>query len=64
MKRQDELRKQLKLQKLEQNDFSYQDIAGLLNIKLQSVYNFTAGSYNLSAAKAKILKDWLDDRKE
>lgn len=59
--RQDELRKKLKIAKIENPDlFNYEDIADMINVKTGSLYNWLSGSYNLSYDKEKILKDWLN----
>lgn len=58
---QEKLRKQLKVAKMNNNWFSYGDIADLLEIKVGSLYNFLAGAYNLSQTKARILRNWLID---
>ena len=57
-----EIARKLKLEKLEYGDFSYSDISQMLSIKTGSLYNFLNGQYNLSQTKAKMLRDWLNDR--
>lgn len=49
--KQNDLRLKLRLSKLRDNDFSYQDIADLLGIAVQSIYNFNQGNYTLSYGK-------------
>lgn len=63
--RQQELRKKLKLAKIENPDlFSYEDIADYLGIKVGSLYNWSNSSYNLSYEKEKKLAAWLSDLAE
>ena len=59
---QDFLRKKLKISKLTENDFNYQDIADMLQIKIGSLYNWLNGAYDLGYSKAKYLENWLNDR--
>lgn len=59
---QNNLRRRLKICKLQDNDFTYQEIADMLGIKIGSLYNFLAGAYDLSRAKAKDLEIWLSYR--
>ena len=42
------IRTRLKLAKLEDNDFTYSDIADMLSVKVGSIYNYLSGSYDLS----------------
>lgn len=56
------IRTRLKIAKIEDNDFSYSDIADMLDIKVGSVYNFLNGAFNLSQKKAKYLDSWLSDK--
>ena len=63
--RQQELRKKLKLAKIENPDlFSYEDIADYLGIKVSSLYNWSSSAYNLSYEKEKKLAEWLSDLEE
>ena len=59
---QDNIRKALKIAKIIDNDFCYQDIADLLQIKVTSVYNFLANNFDLSQKKARYLSAWLSDK--
>ncbi len=53
---QNEIRKQLKTARIENDWFEYKDIAEMLNMKsVGSLYNFLNGQYNISQSKAKIL---------
>ena len=45
---QQNIRTRLKIAKIEDNDFSYSDIADMLDIKVGSIYNFLNGAFNLS----------------
>lgn len=56
------IRKALKLAKIEDNDFSYQDISQMLQVKVGSIYNWLNGSFQLSQKKARYLKNWLADK--
>lgn len=58
---QKELVKRLKIRKIEDNFWSYKDIAEMLDIKVTSFYCFLNGQYQISQHKAKKLKQWLDD---
>ena len=55
------LRRKLKIAKLDNDFFDYQDISELLNIRIGSLYNWLNGSFQLSQKKAKILENWLED---
>ena len=59
---QNDLRKKLKICKLQDNDFSYQEIADMLDIKVGSLYNYLSGAYDLSREKAKSLEIWINYR--
>ncbi len=56
---QKEIIRQLKIAKIENDWFKYEDIAEMLQIRIGSLYNFLNGQYKLSQTKAKILQDWL-----
>lgn len=59
---QENLRIQVKLVKALYGDiFSYKDIADLLQININSFYNWLNGAYNLSREKEKLLQLWLND---
>ena len=45
---QKEIARKLKVERIENNDFDYSDIADMLDIKIGSLYNFLNGQYNLS----------------
>lgn len=61
-KMQENLRIQVKLVKALYGDiFSYKDIADLLQININSFYNWLNGAYNLSREKEKLLQLWLND---
>ena len=57
-----EIARNLKIERMESDDFKYQDIADMLGIQTGSLYNFLNGQYSLSQTKAKTLRDWLNDR--
>ncbi len=60
---QNQLRKKLMIDKKESgNQYSYSDIAELLNITTQSLYNWNSGAFQLAQRNARILNDWLNDR--
>lgn len=60
--RQDDLRKKLKIAKIENPDlFTYEDIADYLDIKIASLYNWASSGYNLSYEKEKKLRNLLSD---
>lgn len=56
---QKEIIRQLKIAKIENDWFKYEDIAEMLQIRIGSLYNFLNGQYKLSQTKAKILQNWL-----
>lgn len=45
---QKEIARKLKIERIENDDFNYSDIADMLSIKTASLYNFLNGQYNLS----------------
>lgn len=57
-----EIARNLKIERMENDDFNYSDISAMLGIKTGSLYNFLNGQYSLSQTKAKMLRDWLNDR--
>lgn len=60
--RQDDLRKNLKIKKIENDGlFNYEEIADYLDIKVGSLYNWLSGSYNLGYEKEKKLYSFLCD---
>ena len=59
---QKKIARQLKIAKMDDGDFTYSQIADMLDIKIGSLYNFLNNQYKLSQGKAKLLKDWLSDR--
>ena len=59
---QENLRKQVKIVKaLYGKDFTYKDIADMLEININSFYNWLNGSYDFGRQKAKKLQIWLND---
>ena len=60
MKNQQNLRKRVKLAKIESN-FSYKQMAQLIGYNVNAFYNFLKGYYNLSNKKASQLQSLLDD---
>lgn len=54
---QKKLRQQVKLAKAMNDDYSYKDFAGALNITEHSFYNWLSGYYQLSFKKAQLLED-------
>lgn len=59
---QEKIREQVKIIKaIYGKDFTYKDIAGMLNININSFYNWLNGYYNLGKEKEKILKAFLED---
>ena len=59
---QQNIRTRLKIAKIQDNDFSYKDIAQMIDIKVTSLYNFLNGAFNLSQQKARYLSNWLSDK--
>lgn len=57
-----EIARNLKIERMDSDDFKYSDIAAMLDMQTTSLYNFLSGQYTLSQSKAKILRDWLNDR--
>ena len=43
-----EIARNLKIERMESDDFKYQDIADMLGIQTGSLYNFLNGQYSLS----------------
>ena len=61
---QNDIRKRLKIAKIEQgkDGFSYSDVAAMLDLKsVGSIYNFLNSQYDLSQKKARYLESWLSD---
>ncbi len=59
---QDNLRQKVKLVKAMHNDiYKYTDIADMLDININSFYNWLSGAYNLGEQKAKQLEIWIND---
>ena len=54
---QDNLRKNVRIAKANNEDINYRDFAEYINISLNSFYNWLNGSYKLSYKKAKLLED-------
>ncbi len=55
MKRQDELRQQVKLAKALNEEWNYKTMSEVININTHSFYNWLNGAYELSEKKAKEL---------
>ena len=60
MKKQQNLRKKVKLAKVE-SGFSYKEMAQIISYDTNAFYNFLNGYYNLSQKKAKQLQALLED---
>ena len=59
---QENLRLQVKIAKVVNEDlFSYKDLAEYLNMNTHSFYNWLAGYYCLGTEKEKKLQDFLND---
>ena len=59
---QDVLRQEARVAKAKNHeDFSYSDFADIINITVDSFYNWLNGQYNLSSKKAKELHSFLSD---
>ena len=52
----------LKIEKMEDNSFTYGDLAEMLDMKTGSFYNWLNGAFHMSDSKLKQLQDWLYDR--
>lgn len=59
---QQNIRTRLKIAKIEDNDFTYSDIADMLDMKVGSVYNWLNSAFQMSQKKARYLNDWLSDK--
>lgn len=59
---QDNLRQKVKLVKAMHNDiYKYKDIAEMLDISINSFYNWLNGAYDFGEQKARQLEIWLND---
>lgn len=61
---QKQLAELIKIEKIKQKDFCYHDLADMIDISIQSFYNWLSGAYNLSYEKYIILQDWYYCRKD
>ena len=59
---QDNLIRRIKIARMQDQDFSYEDLAQMIDLKLSSFYNFMNKQYKIKQSKAKMLSDWLSDR--
>lgn len=57
----EDLRKQVRLCKVYNNEWSYKQFAEVIDITPNSFYNWLNGYYELSYQKEKILKELLSD---
>lgn len=59
---QENLREQIKIIKALYGDiYTYKDIAKMLNININSFYNWLNGKYNLGSNKVKLLNEFIND---
>lgn len=62
-KQQDILRKKIKISKIYDDDFpSYSQLSDMLDIKINSFYNWLNSAYDLGYQKYNQLKNWISDR--
>ena len=61
MKRQDNLRQQVKLAKALNNDWSYKAMSEVIGISTHAFYNWLSGSYDLSRSKELELQGLVAD---
>ena len=61
MKRQDNLRQQVKLAKALNDEWSYKAMSEIIQINNQAFYNWLNGAYQLSEGKEKELESIIDD---
>lgn len=60
--KQDELRKKIKmLPIITDNDFTLRDVAGFINIDINSLYNYINKQYNLKQANYNKLNDFINE---
>ena len=64
MKRQDNLRQQVKLAKALNNDWSYKAMSEVINISVNAFYNWLNGAYELSYKKERELQSLVSDLME
>ena len=56
------LRKDCKIVKvITDNEFSFEDMAGLIDVKIGSFYNWLNNAYDIKQSKYKILRSWVND---
>jgi len=59
---QDNLRKQVKIIKATyEKEFTYKDISEMLDININSFYNWLNGAYDLGEQKERKLRDFIND---
>ena len=61
MKRQDNLRQQVKLAKALNDEWSYKAMSEVIQISTHAFYNWLNGAYELSYSKERELKDLLSN---
>lgn len=61
MKYQDDLRKQVKLAKALNDDWSYKDMSEVIQITAHAFYNWLSGAYELSYKKERELADLISN---
>ena len=61
MTKQDKLRKQVKLAKALNDDWSYKSMSEVISISSHAFYNWLNGFYDLSSIKERQLMDLIDD---
>lgn len=61
MTKQDKLRKQVKMAKALNDDWSYKAMSEVIDISAHAFYNWLNGFYDLSNTKERQLMDLLDD---
>lgn len=61
MKKQDKLRKQVKLAKALNDEWSYKAMSEVINITANAFYNWLNGAYEFSQSKEKDLESLIND---